>query len=64
MLIENGIILSDFVAKISVQEFQKTLATKLRPDPDVRKWTFEGYVKYSITLIYHLLTFNLQRRRK
>ena len=27
---------------ISLQAFQQTLAKKLRPDADVRKWTFHG----------------------
>ncbi|KAH8108998.1 heme peroxidase [Phellopilus nigrolimitatus] len=27
---------------ITVEQFQKTLAQKLRPNPDVRKWTFDG----------------------
>ncbi|KAL5504779.1 hypothetical protein ACEPAH_7442 [Sanghuangporus vaninii] len=29
-------------SSITVDQFQKTLAEKLRPDPDVRKWTFDG----------------------
>ena len=30
--------------QITEDQFQDALATKLCPDPDVRKWTFDAYV--------------------